>query len=367
METFIARFDRLYSKTIEKWREHEIFYNEFQKVKILRVPWGKVLYFAPSNSIIPLLPIVTISFASTGNNLIIVPSRKVKRIAEELFCILRESYGDTLTATLDLEGGKKAIEKYVDKNSVNLVYFQGSSRNRVEIYQKCVQNGIDIVFEGEGNVLGVVDETVTSLENVARIIFKSKLFCNGQLCTSPNILFLQENTLREFMDEYKKLIKKVDRPVRKLIDENLENDLKSTLQKIIPRSLDHYFYDSFDECEGVPVGYVVLNEGDVTKYLNTENFSPILLLATYKNLFDLINLIKKGEYAYGLQFSLFSEKQEEWVKTINSNFVVFRIVINSSPIHQNSLLPWGGYKKSGFSLPLSFLEKATRTVVLEGG
>lgn len=83
----------------------------------------------------------------------------------------------------------------------------------------------------------------------------------------------------------------------------------------------------------------------------------------YNDLNYVLHLLKTY-WKYGLQISLFT-KSKNTIDKIKREIHVGRITININPTYQNSLLPWGGYKLSGFSYVMNFLEKATKPVIIE--
>jgi len=363
LETFLNNFEKLLSYTKKLWKTEEEMYCNWESVKILRVPWGKILYFAPSNSIIPLLPIISYVFTYMGNELTLVPSRKTVKTAIKIYEIINPLLNYKLK--IYTRGGKAAIEEYVKAKKVDLVYFQGSSKNKFDIYTACLSSNVDIIFEGEGNTLVIIDETIDSLEQVAKIIFNSKLFCNGQLCTTPNVVFIQDSIFDPFISEYKKLIPK-GYCVR-LINSNAEKKIKNLLNNLRNRTYNWYLSCEIGNSQGIPIGIFVLHTRELIKeFINREIFSPILLTAPYKNHYELLKLIQGIEYDYGLQISIFS-KENNLLDKLAKVLKIFRVTWNLNPVYQNSLLPWGGYKRSGHSFPENFLNKAVRKVLIERG
>jgi len=364
LEIFLDNFDELLNNTKNLWKIEEKIYNKWQRVEILRVPWGRILYFAPSNAIIPLLPIVSYTFTYVGNELILVPSRKTIKTAMRIYDIINPILGYKLK--IFTQGGKAALEEYVKSRKVDLVYFQGSSKNRLDIYTACLSSNIEVFFEGEGNTLVVIDDTINSVEEVTRIIFESKLFCNGQLCTSPNIVFIQDSIFDLFIDNYKKMIQ--PGYCVRLINPYIEKELKKLLIDLRSKTKNWILSCEIENSKGIPLGFFVLHTQQLVKeFLNREIFSPILLVTSYKDYTDFLKLIQEIGYDYGLQVSIFSKRKEIWQNKLTNVLKVFRITWNLMPIYQNSLLPWGGYKRSGYSFPENFLNKALRKVLIETG
>lgn len=99
------------------------------------------------------------------------------------------------------QGGETAIKNYVSDN-LELLFFQGSSRNRNDIYKCCVENGVDLIYEGEGNIITIVDNYTRSSDSEFSLdhLKSVKKFCNGQLCTTPFLYFVQSNTYQAYKE-----------------------------------------------------------------------------------------------------------------------------------------------------------------------
>ncbi|MCB0412814.1 MAG: aldehyde dehydrogenase family protein [Bdellovibrionales bacterium] len=324
LENYLLNCHALYDKSTQLWSQNNTLYQTWEESsKHLRLPWGKVLVCTPSNSIIPLLPIIISSFCSVGNQLIVAPSRKVLKTTELILNHIQPILTqNNWKITLFKGGGRAALDEFIEKSKIDLLYFQGSSRNRVNVYTRCISNGIDIIFEGEGNQVTIIDEIPASqsITAVAETIRNAKMFCKGQLCTSPNVVFIHKNIATPLIVEYKKLA---------------------------------------TDCN-----YYKMEE--IKSLINSESFSPVLNFAEYSNLEEVIDLLKSN-YRYGLQISIFGNRTDRLEKCLLSEIHFSRLTINMNPTIQNSLLPWGGYKKSGYSPVVNFFEKATKKIIIEYG
>ena len=319
---FITGFEKLWSKMLKVWFSEESFYNDWENAKLSRAPWGKVLICSPYNSVIPLIPIFIISFCSMGNEVILVPSRKSMNTTILLFDILKKVF-----ATLDwdfrliLKEEGYSLWKIIESQNVNLLYYQGSSKSRSDIYNNCINLGVDLIYEGEGNQVTIIEDPIDSdLHDLVNILVTSKKFCNGQLCTTPNIIFIQSSKINAFLQSNESVAR------------------------------ENIVYNLMDE--------------KVRKLLNLAPCTNELFLVEYDN-FDILLQFLRINYKYGLQVTLFSQRPEPLQNKILKVIQTSRLVINKDPTYQNSLLPWGGYRYSGLSRVQNFLEKGVKTVVIE--
>ncbi|WP_414617746.1 aldehyde dehydrogenase family protein [Dyadobacter sp. 32] len=320
---FLDGFEILQKKMSLEWRKKERFYDQWGDTKIARAPWGKVLICSPGNSVIPLIPIFIISFCAMGNGLVLVPSRKSIKTATLLINIMKDIVSSlNWDFSVIMKNSAFSLWDTVGSEQINLLYFQGSSSSRHDIYSNCISKGIDLIYEGEGNQITIIEDLEESkINDVADILIRSKKFCRGQLCTSPCVVFIHSLELSRL----------------------LENGIKLG---------DHIVVDLSDEI--------------VRELLAQPPASEILYFISYSDFDTLISFLRIN-YRYGLQVTLFSGRPELLENKIINLLQISRLVVNKDPTYQNSLLPWGGYRQSGFSQVLNFLEKASRTVVVERG
>lgn len=365
---FIDNFLILTSKTKKKWFETSRFYHTWeQHSEYKRIPWGKVLICSPGNAPVPLILIILLSFVAVGNEVILCPSRKTKKTARLLYDILDSEIGDKCIMSFYGNGGRSALQEFVESGKVDLLYFQGGSKFRDSVYNIAYSNGVEVIFEGEGNVVAIIGDDINKKEikEVTEKLLKSKTFCAGQMCTSPNTIFVHKDISEDVKNIYNNISKSFgfiplmnDKQIdwlKRFINEEIKNN---NINKIYP--------ENYSNNLGIKPALIEISNlmETETDYLNTELFSPLAFYIKYEDIDNVIKLLK-NKWKYGLQVSLFSHNQKLLTK-IEKATILARLTINITPIYQNSLLPWGGYKLSGFSFVEDFLEKATKPIIIEG-
>ena len=313
LETYLTNFNKAFDNKQKMWDLEKTMYQCFEENSLyIRKKHGKVLICLPYNAVIPLLPIFLISFCMFGNNVILSPSRRTLETAKLILNLLKELFQQNqFNVELFEIGGQKAIENFVLTRKVDLLFFQGSSKNRNEIYSKCIGSGVELIYEGEGNQITIIDN-LTALETIKPWLS----FCNGKLCTTPKILFINSSLFQDFHNSIK-----ADKTDYHFVMLNENTDINEITDKTI-------LYNSYNEIDKV-VSYLQSN------------------------------------YDFGLQVSVFSENPKPIIEKLSNNLNISRITVNMNPTFQNSLLPWGGYKKSGYSRVCDFLDKATKTIIVE--
>ena len=182
------------------------------------------------------------------------------------------------------------------------------------------------------------------------MLIDAKTICNGQLCTSPNTVFIQEDLLDNVissMSNFADIDTFKDTSIvnqMPFLNGNIINSYKST-------STEKEYYLHHLSSKALPSA------------INYDMFSSTTFLGTYKTEEELSNILK--QYNGGIQVSVFSKNNKKWRNLLLKITGVGRLVFNTNPVFQNSILPWGGYKKSGYSPLENFLEKSTRKVIFE--
>lgn len=364
---FIDNFLILWEKTKEKWYKESSFYQVWEPhSEYRRIPWGKVLLCSPGNAPIPIIPIILLSFGAVGNEIVLCPSRKTSKTAKLLYETIESIIGYKCHMTLYEGGCQKALQEFVESGKVKLLYFQGGSKFKGEIYKIAYSRGVDVIFEGEGNVVTILgdDFTEETLKSTVEKIFEAKKFCGGQMCTAPNTIFLHKNISTRFINQFVGLSENSE------LIQSLRTEQMKWIKSLINDGVNkNYIADiyppNYISNLGVRPTLIKLSSLiHVKDYLNKELFSPFAFLTEYDKIEDVARILESN-WMYGLQISLFSYNKNI-LNNILSSVTFARVTLNMNPVYQNSLLPWGGYKLSGYSYVTNFLEKATKPIIMEG-
>ena len=350
MNTFLVSFNEFYSWQQEQWKkESNLQYKWRTATKTKYIPWGKCLVVLPGNAIIPLLPMILISFISTGNQVEIIVPSKVKKTYEILSDILANIFGHSIT--INQPGVQHTLKKALLNDPPSFLYYIGGSQFKKEIYNMCIKSDVDLIYEGEGKSICVCDyNSKFEIDEFSKTLIKSKTVCNGQLCTSPNTVFVPKDIFDDIILSLSNVA-------------NIKIFRDTNLVKNMP-FLNGHIINSY-KSTSAPKEYSLhhLSREILPIAINHDMFSSATFLGTYDTKDDFVNIIEK--YNGGIQVAVFSKNIQKWKDLLINNTSVARLVFNTNPVFQNSILPWGGYKCSGYSPPENFLEKSTRKVILE--
>lgn len=319
-------------------------------------PLGHVLVCIPANAAIPLAAIVPLALLAGGNSVTIAASRESRSSALKIL----EALKDLGTFNVWEGGIRDAVEAHLaSEKKVNAIYFIGSSRLYADVAAKCAANGITLIFEGEGRGVAVLDDTLDelSIKNAARDIVKAKTFCNGKMCSSPQIVLVHETIVSHAVQAFRIECK----------TSGLNQSVKTAVGEQIWKTVKAYVGDLGDPYPALRGGESIHPFFWETKsdYVNLhgELFCPGFVVAKYDN--EILTNNQALLSGFNLQVTLFTRDHVR-VKVLieKSNFA--RYCVNMNPCLQDPILPWGNYGKSGFSDVVDFYKKGLRRVVVEG-
>jgi acyl-CoA reductase-like NAD-dependent aldehyde dehydrogenase len=306
--------------------------------RLKRLPLGRVLFVVPSNAALPLAFIVPLSLLATGNEVVVAAPRAVRTLVTSLLRPLQEHLGDRLR----LAGGvRETLDELVDQRRVDAVYFTGSSDHYEAVAARCAAAGVELIYEGSGNAVSVVDEGLPdeALDQVAADVARSLVFANGLVCTSPNVLAVHERDVRRLRE---RLIRAYRAAPPSVPAVELVPHL-AALQDAAPESW-------LPEVRS-------LDDGQTH-----ELFGPATFITAYSTWTDLVGQLRR--YAYRLQVTLYSQDDERW-QELQRVTGFARYCRNMPSTDQDPLLPWGNFGLSGSSAVQDFLDKGLRTALIE--
>jgi len=292
------------------------------------LPWGKVLFCPASNAVIPVVPSTVLSLLICGNSVVIAPSRRTLASVKHIIAIFKQCFQNwEKSISFSERGGRQAIAQFVEGRRVRLLWFQGDSTHRSMVAQKCMDNSVDFIYEGSGNCLTIIDypDGTEKIAEAARTIVRAAMICRGQLCTTPRVVFIRHNCLKEFK-------------------EHLVTSASSILSHRKLVFCEH-------SADAIPAN--VLEE---------EHSDGRIYLITFETKQEILNCLLN--YRFGIQLAFFTDETSDSIIHLFSKINVSRYLFNVSPVFQRSAVAWGGYGFSGPNPVSTLLNKSLRTVVV---
>lgn len=306
-------------------------------------PLGNVLIIAPWNypvltALDPLIGAIT-----AGNCTIIKPSEISSNSEKIITKIISETFQPEYISVI--EGGVEETS-YLIQQKFDHIFFTGSTNVGKIVYEAASKNLTPVTLELGGKSPCVVDKD-TDIKKTAKRIIWGKLFNNGQTCTAPDYVFVDEIIKEEFIVELKKSIK------------TFYNDNPKE-SKFYSRIICEKHFDRLSAClENTNIIYggktdrndlyieptLILNPEIDSKIMQEEIFGPILPILEYKNVDDAIKFINSRPKPLALY--VFS-KNKNFYNSVVDKTSSGGMCINDTIMHvMSDELPFGGVGASG--------------------
>ncbi|NIB38706.1 aldehyde dehydrogenase family protein [Pseudomaricurvus alkylphenolicus] len=320
------------------------------KAKIESRPLGAVGIVSPWNapSMLSFGPLAAV-FAA-GNSAMIKPSEHVPTFAELLKTLVKKYFGEHELAVIT--GGADAGIEFTQLPFDHLVFTGGSSIAK-NVLQAAANNLTPVTLELGGKSPVVIDASA-DIKRAALRIVSGKCLNAGQICVSPDYVFVPEQKLEEFLCVGLHVAKE---QFPTIVD---NDDYGSIINKKHFQRLTSYLDDARDrqvrivaveevsqEMEGalkLPLHFVV-NPPEDASVSQEEAFGPILTVLSYSDKDQVINFINARPHPLALYF--FGEENEFRNKLLSTT-MAGDVTINDVLFHSSQCaLPFGGVGNSG--------------------
>ena len=310
-------------------------------------PLGTVGIIAPWNFPVGLIFYPLASIFAAGNRAMVKPSEITPATAN----IIKEGvekYFD-ISELAVITGGPSVGEKFSSLKLDHLLFI-GSNRVAKKVAAQAAKNLVPTTLELGGKSPTIIGTNANVALAAERILF-SKTLNAGQICLSPDYIFVKK-------DEEKNLISELQKAFSKFFPEPNSHYQTSMINKHHLARMNSYLLDATKKGASVQslgenddldrnmistkVVTKVNDDMDVMRY---EIFGPILPIMTYENISDVVDYINKNDNPLGLYY--FGRSQSEQNFVIN-NTRSGGVTVNDTMFHiLQSRLPFGGVGQSG--------------------
>lgn len=315
------------------------------KSNIYPEPLGVVLIIGPWNYPFQLILAPLIGAIAAGNCVIIKPSNQsintsfiIEKIIEEIF---PWEYISVIQGS-----GSTIIPNLIENYSFNHIFFTGSPNIGKEILRLASYHLTPVTLELGGKSPAIVHKDA-NLSLAAKKIVAGKYYNAGQTCISPDYLLVHEDIKEELVEYLIKYIKE-------FYGQNPKNskDYGRIINKnrfgILLRYLDDgdIIFGGDSDMDDLYIEPTILECEDMNSpIMKEEIFGPILPILTYKEIDEVVDMVRKNRYPLALY--LFTEDIDI------EQFIIDRVefgggCINNSLLHILSpSMPFGGVGNSG--------------------
>ena len=321
------------------------------KVEIMLEGRGVCLLFGPWNFpyqlvFAPLVPII-----AAGNTAIVKPNELAPACSSLIAKVIRECFDEQEVAVF--EGGIDLAEALLEL-PVDHIFFTGSPKVATTVMTAAAQHLASITLELGGKCPAIIDETTDLAQAAAQVAF-GKHYNSGQICLSPDHVWVKEELRDEFVEHYLDWVK------RNLYTEDGQFNKGAMAHMIDGRNFErvrHYIEDA--ESRGAKlVGTgdshpddqviepaVLLDVPLDADVMRDEIFGPVLPVQTFKEVEEITRFLNSG--GKPLAMYLFSQ-DDDFVSTVLSRTSSGGVTVNGWAVHHaEKSLPFGGIGTSGY-------------------
>ena len=310
-------------------------------------PLGTVGIIAPWNFPVSLIFYPLASIFAAGNRAMVKPSEITPATAN----IIKEGvekYFD-ISELAVITGGPSVGEQFSGLKLDHLLFI-GSNRVAKKVAAQAAKNLVPTTLELGGKSPTIIGTNANMALAAERILF-SKTLNAGQICLSPDYIFVKK-------DEEKNLISELQKAYSKFFPEPNSHNQTSMVNKHHLKRMNSYLLDATkkgakveslgknDDLDRNMISTKIVTEvNDGMDVMKHEIFGPILPIMTYDSISDVVDYINKNDNPLGLYY--FGRSQSEQNFVIN-NTRSGGVTVNDTMFHiLQSRLPFGGVGQSG--------------------
>ena len=341
-------------KNLKKWMKPQRRSSSFMadalgaRSYMLPSPLGSVGVIAPWNFPVGMVFYPAASIFAAGNRIIAKPSEFTPNTANIIKSAV-EKYFDKSEFAVVI-GGPDIGEQFSSLPFDHLLY-TGSGRVGKKVLSKTAENLVPTTMELGGKSPTIISDDVNLKQAAERIMFV-KTLNSGQICLSPDYVFIKRGLEDKFLGLLRETFSKF------YPKENASDYTSMVNQSHYKRMID-YLEDAkskgarieslgdLDSDENHTLSTKVLfNVNDQMKLMRNEIFGPLLPVMSYDHLSEAIDYINCHDHPLGLYFFGDSKKEQEFV--IN-NTRSGGVTVNDVMFHlMQAQLPFGGVGASGY-------------------
>ncbi|WP_284337715.1 coniferyl aldehyde dehydrogenase [Comamonas sp. NoAH] len=293
-----------------------------------------------------LLSPLACAFAA-GNRAVLKPSEIAPRTAQVLAQAIAQSFDPQVLTVV--QGGVDVAQAFAQQPWDHLV-FTGSTAVGRSIMAAAAQNLVPVTLELGGKSPALVSETA-DIANAAERIAVGKALNSGQLCVSPDTVWVHETQLEALMEQlvqhYRQMYPSIagNPDVTPVVNARHLERLQSYVQDAQQRGVRVVETARSDgEDRRLPLSLVV-NPPQEALISQHEIFGPAMVLRTFSQMADAVAEINAGERPLALYYFGSDEAELNWVldHTLSGGVSVNDVVMH--PALEDA--PFGGIGASG--------------------
>lgn len=335
----------------------------------IQEPKGVSLIISPWNFpfVLTLSPLV--GAIAAGCPVILKPSENTPHAAVVIKKIIETTFKEEEVA-VTLGAVQTATELL--KLPFNHIYFTGSPHVGKIVMAAAAKNLASVTMELGGKSPVIVDETA-NLDLAAKRICWAKFVNTGQVCLTPDYLFVQESIKEEFLMKVKEKLRlffgedaSQSESFGRIVNKGHFDRINGYLKDAIDHGANFVFGGKVDASQQYIQPTILTNVKEEALIMQDEIFGPVLPVKTYKSLDEVIEYLSNKEKPLALY--IYSRNKKN-INKIIKNTRSGGTAINHSIVHFfNPNLPFGGSNNSGIGKSggyYTFLEFSNQRGILK--
>ena len=311
-------------------------------------PLGSVGIIAPWNFPVGMVFYPAASVFASGNRIMAKPSEFTPQTAQLIKDAVAKYFDESEFAVV--LGGPEVGAEFTRLPFDHLLY-TGSGRVAKKVLANTAENLVPTTLELGGKSPTIIGKDADLALAAKRIMFV-KTMNAGQICLSPDYVFLPKGKEEAFLAE-----------VSKAFDEFYPEDNKSEYTSMVNEThfkrMQAYLTDAsekgakihslgnFDSVEqNTMTTKILMGVHDGMQVMQDEIFGPLLPVMLYDDISEVINYVNAHDHPLGLYyFGKSKSEQQNVIKNTRSGGVT----VNDAMFHiMQSELPFGGVGASGY-------------------
>lgn len=323
--------------------------------QVKRSPLGVTLCMGPFNYPLNETFTTLIPALIMGNAVIFKPPKFGVLLHRPLLEAFRDSFPKGIVNTL-YGSGEELLTPLMKSGKIDVLAFIGSSKVASAMeHHHPKPNRLRSVLSLEAKNAGIVMPDA-NLEVAVNECVTGSLSYNGQRCTALKILFVHENIVGSFLEQFNAKVDEIkfgmpwdkDVQITPLPESNKTAYLKDLIDDAVSKGAKIVNKDGGTIKNTFMFPAILYPVNKDMRVYHEEQFGPIVPILTYKDILEPMHYLMESNY--GQQVSIFGNNSDEIAKMIDS-FVnqVSRVNINAQCQRGPDIFPFTGRKDSAQS------------------
>lgn len=352
-ESFLTEIGFLYNeikdmiKNVDLWaapvKEKTPLTHTGAKSYIYKEPYGVTLIISPWNYPFQLSIAPLIGAIGAGNTAIIKPSELTPNTSSVIRELIANTFDEEYIAVVE---GDVEVAQTLLEEKFNYIFFTGSTKVGKKVMEAAAKHLTPVTLELGGKSPAIVMGDA-NLKLAAKRIVWGKFINAGQTCVAPDYVLIQERKRRKFLKYVVHYIKKFygddvrfNKSYPRIISEKHVDRLASLLDE------DKVYYGGeYDRVDRFMAPTVMVDVTEDDLVMEDEIFGPILPILTFKNDYEVIEMVRRRPSPLALYLFTESKQTEDYIL---ENIPFGGGCVNDTLMHlATPYLPFGGIGESG--------------------